>query len=74
MTPREKELQARVNHLEAALRDFQQYGLRCDLNPTHEFGSTMTIETFWLDYIKRVDEIVRQRAKTALQSQPAHTL
>ena len=72
---------ARVAHSiernERPLREFVQdlhdKGLRFDLNPTMDCG---TIDVLWggfLDYIKRMDESIRERAAMALESAPPST-
>jgi hypothetical protein len=58
MTPED-----RVKHLEAALTDLRDHGLRFDLIPTHRPGD----EEFWHDYIRRMDNSARERARHALE-------
>jgi hypothetical protein len=57
---------------ENALREFAEHGLRFDLNPTHDLSYTRTeagtrAAEFWHQYIKRMDERVRERAQEALK-------
>lgn len=52
----------------AALSELADVGLRCDMNPTHDMSSEESIEMFWHDYLRRVDESLREfvRHKLAL--------
>lgn len=62
--------------LREALEDFRDHGLRFDLNPTKKLPITGKImshewaadnEAWWHDYIKAMDDRVRQRAADALE-------
>jgi hypothetical protein len=61
------ELDARISKLEAALKDFAEHGLRCDLNPTMEFKNMTMLYGRMTGYLKRADENVRERARRALK-------
>jgi len=66
-------LLARIRDLEAALRGFKDDGLRFDLNPTHDLRYAATEEgraaaMWWHDYIRRMDQSVRERAASALET------
>lgn len=54
----------------AALKDFAEHGLRCDLNPTrlvHADNEAWAAADFWwLSYLRRADENVRTRARAVL--------
>jgi hypothetical protein len=60
------EAEARIEELEQCLRDYEQHGLRADLNPTQPMGDWMEVSRFYLDYLKRIEESVKDRARTAL--------
>lgn len=45
------------------LKDFENHGLRADLNPTQPIDDWMEVTRFFLDYLKRIDSSVRDRAK-----------
>jgi len=66
------EARQEVEALKAALEDFAAHGLRHDLHPTHSFNVELfQLEQWWLDYLKHADEMVRERARTALAALPA---
>jgi hypothetical protein len=56
-----------ILRLRAALKDFAEHGLRCDLNPTMEFKNMTMLYGRMTGYLKRADENVRERARRALK-------
>lgn len=52
--------------LEEALEDLKNHGIRFDLNPTIDLNKP---EMSYLDYIKRIDASIRQRAEEALKEE-----
>lgn len=59
--------------IEETLRDFAENGTRFDLTPTMQIGPNVSakyVKDFLLDYIKRIDESVRARAKEAITGKP----
>ena len=61
-------LSKRISRLEEGLRDFWEHGTRFDLNPTGGFTNNgFEIPGGWHDYIKRMDDSVRERAHEILE-------
>jgi hypothetical protein len=56
-----------IFRLQAALKDFAEHGLRCDLNPTIQFKDMTQVYGRMSSYLKRADENVRERARRALK-------
>lgn len=59
------ELEAKVARVEAALADFRDHGLRADLTPTMPIQSAEDYGR-WTEYLRRIDNAVRDRARAAL--------
>lgn len=49
------------------VEDLKNHGLRFDLNPTHAGGDLMKVEVFWHDYVRQMNESVRERAAKVLK-------
>lgn len=63
--------QTELESLRKFVRDLRDHGLSFDLTPTHDVRYLLTPEgrvagEFWHDYIKRMDERIRLRARGAL--------
>ena len=58
-----EELEKENKLLKEKLDDFKNYGLRADLNPILPTGDWMEVTDFFLDYLKRIDSRVRERAE-----------
>ena len=55
----------RIRSLEDFVFDLMKHGLRFDLNPTHDLSDP---ERFWHGYIRRVEQVIRERAQKALEA------
>lgn len=56
-------LQKENSILKSKLDDFKTHGLRADMNPTQPIGDWMKVTEFYLDYLKRIETSVKERAK-----------
>lgn len=53
--------------LREALEDISKHGLRADMNPTQPVGNWKEVTIFFLDYLKRIDDSLKERARAALE-------
>ncbi|MBU6430588.1 MAG: hypothetical protein KGR26_16335 [Cyanobacteria bacterium REEB65] len=53
--------------LESFVRDLAGHGLRFDLNPTLDHGTIESTAMGYLQYLRRIDASVRERAATKLE-------
>ena len=51
------------------LRDFADYGLRFDLNPTVHLSPVESVHGDYLHYIRRMDASVRERARAVIDKE-----
>jgi hypothetical protein len=60
-------LRATVRHYEETLQDMKDSGVRFDMNPTKSFSMDfMKNESWWHEYIRKIDLSVRDRAANTL--------
>lgn len=53
---------------DSVLRDFAEHGTGFDLNPTVAWDDDESLARAYLNYIKRMDEAVRERARSAIDA------
>lgn len=64
-----KQLEDENRRLKEGLQDMIEYGLRFDLNPTHELPrgeSAIWQDQWWTTYFEMADRSLRTRAKSVL--------
>lgn len=59
----------RIKELEAAIVELQDHGTRFDLNPSILANDWNGVESFYVEYIKRMDEYVRRYARALLEGE-----
>jgi hypothetical protein len=61
------EAERKLKEAKSALDDFLGIGVRADLNPTQPMGDWEEVSRFYLQYLKSIDDSVRDRARQALK-------
>ncbi|MBK8009557.1 MAG: hypothetical protein IPK23_14875 [Rhizobiales bacterium] len=55
--------------IEAALSELRDHGTRFDLNPCVLADDWNSVESFYVEYIKRMDEYIRRYARALLEGE-----